>query len=170
MLFGSFYRWPQAVITFFGLYFSLSASSNCDLQAVAPPGDWRGEISSPDRAKYLISMELTKSLERAQDCYDTKYKESSGQDGAGTSGIEEDMSEKKKSTAKASGEESRDTELLASEPNVVPSGIEDYEESEIDSDAGIEPILREAILAETDPYKKEVLRDRYRQLVGRDPP
>jgi len=134
------------------------------------PGDWRKEISSAHYAKYMLSMELTQSLEAAAGCVEQNLLENVMEiEGASADADVTSSFEKQPESARI------DADIID-----LASGVEQDKrdgqkpenqiETNLESGDGIEPILREAILAENDPRKKAILRERYKQLVKKEPP
>ena len=134
------------------------------------PGDWRKEISSAQHAKYMLSMELTQSLEATVGCVAENLLENAMKS-EGASGDADVTSSFEKQSESAKTESDIIVVASGSEQDKRAARKSDNQiETNLESGDGIEPILREAILAENDPRKKAILRERYRQLVKKEPP
>jgi hypothetical protein len=154
----------------------LSFASECK-PPEPQPGDWKTEISSEEYARYMLSMELAQSLKAIEKCTknqlatqedpEREMQAKSGVAGAGENETEP-MADAEDNEEETSG--GREAHEGSKKTARNEKNREDYVETELASDEGLEPILREAIEAEKDPFKREILRERYRLLVGKDPP
>ena len=166
------------------------AANGCDIAGQSSPGDWRADVSSSEKAEYLLDMELAASFMNVEACL-TSAAQQSQQENASTE------------VAFIDASDSQD-EALASPAEVASSGVEPSPAVEGDnvmiptgngttkadlerdlvqrnntvqddpSESGDLPaaedrlaaILIEAIRSESDPARRNALKERYKQLYG----
>tara|TARA_B110000503_G_scaffold100399_1_gene150247 strand:+ start:11084 stop:11665 length:582 start_codon:yes stop_codon:yes gene_type:complete len=166
------------------------AANGCDIAGQSSPGDWRADVSSSEKAEYLLDMELAASFMNVEACL-TSAAQQSQQENASTE------------VAFIDASDSQD-EALASPAEVASSGVEPSSAVESDnvmiptgngttkadlerdlvqrnntvqddpSESGDLPasedrlaaILIEAIRSESDPARRNALKERYKQLYG----
>ena len=62
---------PIISLTFCLLVLSFAeslAENDCVLEGLSSPGDWRDDVSSSEKAKYLLDMELAASFMNIETC------------------------------------------------------------------------------------------------------
>lgn len=150
--------------------YSLS-STDCIPRNQIGNADWKNKVLSAEDSIYLLEMELANSISAVTECLD----QSSTQDYTASEG--EDISDNGGDGDDTAGASIATTEspVYETSPN-SRSSVTDVTHTDLESNSDVvvednlEQVMREAILTESDVTRRKALKERYRQLFGKEPP
>ena len=166
------------------------AANGCDIAGQSSSGDWRADVSSSEKAEYLLDMELAASLMHAEACIASAAQPSQQEKPRGdvaaidASDTEDKAFDSTAEVASSGGEPSLAVEVGgvmipvgegASKAGLVRGLVKPNNTRQDDSSEAsdlpvpknrLAAILIEAIRIESDPGRRNSLIERYKQLYG----
>ena len=166
------------------------AANGCDIAGQSSPGDWRADVSSSEKAEYLLDMELAASLMHAEACIASAAQPSQQEKPRGdvaaidASDTEDKAFDSTAEVASSGGEPSLAVEVggvmipageewtkaglvrdLAKRNATLQDDISETSDLPASKDE-LAAVLIEAIRIEVDPARRSALKERYKQLYG----
>ncbi|HAB39918.1 MAG TPA: hypothetical protein DCE52_18290 [Rhodobacteraceae bacterium] len=186
---------PIISLTFCLLVLSFAeslAENDCVLEGLSSPGDWRDDVSSSEKAKYLLDMELAASFMNIETCIASTAQNSQQEQANGAVEVVDAAEAKDKAfdasaeVASSGGEPSSAVEVggvmipageewtkaglvrdLAKRNATLQDDISETSDLPASKDE-LAAVLIEAIRIEVDPARRSALKERYKQLYGKN--